>query len=46
MLAEDVLARTEALDLDRPAVIGFSDGGLTATGAAIRRPGALRAIVN
>jgi pimeloyl-ACP methyl ester carboxylesterase len=45
-LAEDVLALVEALDLDRPLIAGFSDGGITATVAGIRDPGRFRGIVN
>jgi pimeloyl-ACP methyl ester carboxylesterase len=44
-LADDVLALTEALDLDRPLVAGFSEGGITATVAGIRQPAAFLAIV-
>jgi len=45
-LADDVLALIDALGLDRPLICGFSDGGITATIAGIRHPGAVRAIVN
>ena len=45
-LADDVLALIEALDLDRPLVAGFSDGGITATVAGIRQPAGFLAIVN
>lgn len=45
-LADDVAALIEALDLDRPAVCGFSDGGVTATVVGIRHPAAVRAVVN
>jgi pimeloyl-ACP methyl ester carboxylesterase len=45
-LADDVVALIEALGLDRPAICGFSEGGLTATIVGIRNPGAVRAIVN
>jgi pimeloyl-ACP methyl ester carboxylesterase len=41
-LADDVLALIEALDLDRPLIAGFSDGGITATVAGIRDPGRFR----
>jgi pimeloyl-ACP methyl ester carboxylesterase len=44
-LADDVLALIEALELDRPLVAGFSDGGMTAAVAAIRQPAAFLAIV-
>jgi pimeloyl-ACP methyl ester carboxylesterase len=45
-LADDVLALADALDLDQPLIAGFSEGGVTATIAAIRNPGRFRAIVN
>ncbi|MGD9890622.1 MAG: alpha/beta fold hydrolase [Dehalococcoidia bacterium] len=46
LLADDVLALINALGLDRPLICGFSEGGITATIAAIRDPDAVRAIVN
>src|SRR6266516_287376 len=46
LLADDVAALIEALNLDRPLICGFSDGGETATIAGIRNPGSVRAIVN
>jgi pimeloyl-ACP methyl ester carboxylesterase len=46
LLAEDVIALIDALDLHRPLVFGFSDGGITASLIAMHHPGALRAIVN
>lgn len=46
LLADDVLALSQALELDRPLVCGFSEGGCTATVLALRHPGAVRAIVN
>jgi pimeloyl-ACP methyl ester carboxylesterase len=46
LLADDVVALIDALDLDRPLVCGFSDGGETATIVGIRNPGSVRAIVN
>ena len=45
-LADDLLALVDALGLDRPLVAGFSEGGITATIAGIKRPTAFRAIVN
>ena len=45
-LADDVIALADALDLDRPLVAGFSEGGLTATVAGIRNPDRFAAIVN
>jgi pimeloyl-ACP methyl ester carboxylesterase len=46
VLADDVAALIEALGLERPAVAGFSDGGITATILGFRHPSAVRAIVN
>ena len=46
LLADDVAALIEALNLDRPLICGFSDGGETATLVGIRHPGSVRAIVN
>jgi len=46
LLAEDVLALSDALRLDRPMVCGFSDGGEVATITALLRSGAVRAVVN
>jgi pimeloyl-ACP methyl ester carboxylesterase len=46
LLADDVVALIGALNLDRPLVCGFSDGGETATLVGIRSPGSVRAIVN
>jgi pimeloyl-ACP methyl ester carboxylesterase len=45
-LADDVLALIEALELDRPLVAGFSDGGMTAAVAAIRQSAAFLTVVN
>ena len=45
MLADDVAALIEALGLDRPAVAGFSEGGLTALLLGIRHPDSIRALV-
>jgi len=45
-LADDVLALVEALGLGRPLIAGFSEGGSTATVAAIRSPDRFSAIVN
>jgi pimeloyl-ACP methyl ester carboxylesterase len=45
-LADDVLALADALDLDQPLIAGFSEGGITATIAAIRGQGRFQAIVN
>jgi pimeloyl-ACP methyl ester carboxylesterase len=46
LLADDVLALIDALGLDRPLIAGFSEGGVTATVAAIRGPESVRAVVN
>jgi pimeloyl-ACP methyl ester carboxylesterase len=46
LLADDVVALIEALNLDRPLICGFSDGAETATLVGIRSPGSVRAIVN
>jgi pimeloyl-ACP methyl ester carboxylesterase len=46
LLAEDVLALIDALGLDRPALVGFSDGGILATIVAIKSPGSVGAVVN
>jgi pimeloyl-ACP methyl ester carboxylesterase len=46
VLADDVVAMIEALDLDRPLIAGFSEGGATATLVALRRPDLVRALVN
>ena len=45
-LADDLLALIDALGLDRPLLAGFSEGGITATIAGIKRPDGFRAIVN
>jgi pimeloyl-ACP methyl ester carboxylesterase len=46
LLADDVAALIGALGLDRPAVAGFSMGGMIATIMAIRHPGLAGAVVN
>jgi len=46
VLADDVLALIDALDLERPRLCGFSEGGTVATIVGLRRPGATGAIVN
>ena len=45
-LADDVAGLIKTLGLGRAAICGFSDGGITASIAAIRHPEAIRAIVN
>jgi pimeloyl-ACP methyl ester carboxylesterase len=45
LLADDVVALIEALQLEAPLLAGFSEGGATATVVGIRWPGAVRAIV-
>lgn len=44
-MADDVLAFIEALGLDRPVLIGYSDGGQIALEFGIRHPGKSRALV-
>ncbi len=44
MLADDVAGLIDALGLDRPAVAGFSEGGLTALLVGIRHPDSMRAL--
>jgi pimeloyl-ACP methyl ester carboxylesterase len=46
LYAEDLLAIIEALELDRPLVAGFSDGGTTATILGMIAPDVPRAIVD
>jgi pimeloyl-ACP methyl ester carboxylesterase len=46
VLVDDVIGLVEALELDRPAVAGFSEGGATATLVALRRPDLVGALVN
>jgi pimeloyl-ACP methyl ester carboxylesterase len=46
LLADDFAALIHALELDRPLVCGFSDGGIAASLMAIREPGIARALVN
>ena len=46
LLADDVVALIDALDLDRPLICGFSDGAEIATIVGIRNPESVRAIVN
>lgn len=46
LLAEDLAAFITALGLERPAVIGFSDGGVLAGVLTIREPDMLSAHVN
>jgi len=46
LLADDVAALIDALELERPLVAGFSEGAITATIFGIRHPDAVRAIVN
>jgi pimeloyl-ACP methyl ester carboxylesterase len=46
LLADDVVALIRALDLDRPLIGGFGDGGHVATIVGIRQPDSVRAIVN
>jgi len=46
ILADDVAALVQALELDRPMIAGFSEGGATATYVALRHPDIVRALVN
>ena len=46
LLADDIAALIDALNLDRPLICGFSDGGEAVTLVGIRHPGSVRAIVN
>jgi len=46
LLATDLHAFLDALDIVRPLIIGFSDGGVLATVLAIREPDVLGALVN
>jgi len=45
LLADDVMAFCHALQLDRPIICGISMGGRTALTAAMRYPGAFRAVI-
>lgn len=45
-LADDVVALIGALGLERAALCGFSEGGITATIVGLRNPEVVRAIVN
>jgi pimeloyl-ACP methyl ester carboxylesterase len=44
--AEDVIALSQVLQLEKPLICGFSDGGITATLVGIMAPDLPRAIVN
>lgn len=46
VLADDAAALIRALELSRPAVCGFSEGGVVATILGIRHPESVGAIVN
>ena len=46
VLADDVLGLIDALQLDRPRLCGFSEGGTTATIVGLRKSSAISAIVN
>jgi pimeloyl-ACP methyl ester carboxylesterase len=46
LFAEDTLALIQVLQLDRPLLCGFSDGGITASLVGIIAPDVPRAIVN
>jgi pimeloyl-ACP methyl ester carboxylesterase len=46
VLSDDVIALIEALELERPVVVGFSEGGATASLVALQRPDLVGALVN
>jgi len=46
LLADDVAALIEALELERPLIAGFSEGAITATVLGLRAPESVSAIVN
>jgi pimeloyl-ACP methyl ester carboxylesterase len=46
LLADDVVALIDGLQLDHPLVCGYGDGGHIATILGIRKPASVRAIVN
>ena len=46
LLADDVIGLIEALGLESPHSVGFSEGAVTSTIVALRSPGLARAIVN
>ena len=46
LLADDVAALIDALGLERPLIAGFSEGAITATILAIRKPKSVAALVN
>jgi pimeloyl-ACP methyl ester carboxylesterase len=46
LLADDVAALIEALELERPLIAGFSEGAITATILGLRAPESVSAIVN
>lgn len=45
LMADDVAAFIAALGLERPLVVGFSDGGITALQLALRHPGTAGGLV-
>lgn len=45
LLANDAAALIAALKLDRPLVVGYSDGGITALMLAFKKPELMRAVV-
>lgn len=46
LLADDMVALSDALQLGPPFICGYGDGGVVATVIGIRKPAAVRAIVN
>ena len=45
LMADDVAAVIEALKLEKPMVVGYSDGGIIALNLAVRHPGATKAVI-
>lgn len=45
LLAEDVMAFCHALGVEKPVLMGYSDGGIVALTAGVRHPGFARALV-
>ncbi len=44
-MADDVVAFCQALDIERPLIVGYSDGGQSALEIGLRHPGFARALV-
>jgi pimeloyl-ACP methyl ester carboxylesterase len=45
LISEDIVALTKKLELDRPLIVGYSDGGQVALEIGINHPEATRAII-